>query len=211
MFSGILINIYPFTYLLTHIINYSGHHKVAQEPSSNNDKHEEINSHHDGIVPGTNVIANVMNAGSNVIHSISNNVNRKKNYAGDFNDKLCYKYIDHRFFKNYVDMKERRKNKVCNNKRQIENRIKEFIEELPPPQVDKELWTLLWNHKFNPEEDIDVAIAVEAKYMKLDAVKSGTSNAKRKLSRAFTAGILLYTHSLTIVTHSLILAHTHSL
>ena len=75
----------------------------------------------------------------------SNDTNKKDyDYAGDFNDKLCYKYIDHRFFKQYVDDESRKNDDELKNKAQIETRIKEFIAQLPPPQVDEKLWKLLW-------------------------------------------------------------------
>jgi len=65
--------------------------------------------------------------------------------VGEFSDKLCYKYIDHKFFKKYVDTIERQSTEFCNPRIQIEYRLKEFIAELPPPQVEKDLWKLLWN------------------------------------------------------------------
>ena len=73
--------------------------------------------------------------------------------SNDFNDKLCYKYIDNRFFKKYVDVKGRRDNDACNGQSQIEDRIKDFIAKLPPPQVDEKLWKLLWNDEGSIDED----------------------------------------------------------
>lgn len=75
-----------------------------------------------------------------------------------FNDKLCYKYIDHRFFKQYVDDESRKNDVNLKNKAQIESRIKEFIAQLPPPQVDEKLWKLLWADT-TKGETVDVTVS----------------------------------------------------
>ncbi len=92
--------------------------------------------------------------------------------GANFNDKLCYKYIDHKFFKSYVDSTDRQKNDFCKNRIQIEKRIKEFIQELPPPQIDKKLWDLLWNDK---EIKTDVVWGIKPGDFELDHDNSITT------------------------------------
>ena len=99
----------------------------------------------------------VGDAVKDAVKSIWSTNKKDYDYAGDFNDKLCYKYIDHRFFKQYVDDESRKNDDELKNKAQIETRIKEFIAQLPPPQVDEKLWKLLWAD--TKGETVDVTVS----------------------------------------------------